>query len=180
MLSGLITTQWGEPIGDVGLEAVHGGRVLGGGSSGRTGVYRIPTLPATDYIVRVRKWGYIEPQRPLTLTGDTTLDFALDRVRVSIFGAVSEAPPCAGAIQGARLEIVSGPDAGIGASSTATGYQLKNINWGKFRLRAAKTGYVPADVSMDVASPGSREVSQELPAPFNVRQDFLLQRTGSC
>src|SRR6266850_2192155 len=46
VLSGLITTQWGEPIGDVGLEAVHDGRVLGGGSSRQSGVYRIPTLPA--------------------------------------------------------------------------------------------------------------------------------------
>jgi len=102
------------------------------------------------------------------------------RLRVSIFGAVSEAAPCAGAIEGARVEIVSGPDAGIGASSTATGYQLKNINWGQFRVRAAKSGYVPAEVSMDVSSPGSREGRQELPAPINVRQDFLLQRTGSC
>jgi hypothetical protein len=180
VLFGLITTQWGEPIYDVGVEAVHDGRVLGGGTTAANGLYRIPTLPATNYSVRAIKWGYVTPQRALTLMRDTTLDFVLDRVRVSIFGAVNEAAPCAGAIREARVEIVSGPDAGIGASSTATGYQLTNINWGKFRLRAVKTGYVPAEVSLDVSSPGSREGSQELPAPINVRQDFLLQRTGSC
>jgi len=116
----------------------------------------------------------------LKLTGDATLDFALDRVRVAIFGTVREAAPCAGAIQDAQVEIVSGPDAGIAVTSTPTGYQLRNINWGTFRLRAAKTGYVPADVSMDVLSPGSRGVCDELPAPYEVRQDFLLQRIGSC
>lgn len=180
VLSGLITTQWGEPINDVGVEAVRDGRVSGGGTSNRSGAYRIPTLPAAEYIVRAIKWGYVTPQRPVTLSGDATLDIMLDRVRVSIFGGVNEAAPCTGAIQDARVEIVSGPDAGSRVSSTTTGYELRNINWGTFRLRASKTGYAPAEVSMDVASPGSRVGPEELPAPVNVRQDFQLQRMGGC
>jgi carboxypeptidase family protein len=197
VLSGVITTQWGEAIHDAGVEAVHDDRVYGGGTSFLGGGrYRIPTLPATDYIVSTRKWGYLDQQRPLTLGGDTTLDFVLDRVRVSMFGAVREAAPCAGAIQDARVEIVSGPDAGVSALSTATGYQLKNgvraINWGRFTIRASKTGYVPTELSIEVLPPGWS--CDTLPRPpespscppgqisasSDVRQDFVLQRTGSC
>ena len=182
-LSGRFTTQWGEPIADVGVEAVREGRVAGG--SGPSGTpagafYRIPTLPAGDYVVRVYKWGYIQPDRPVTMTGDTTLDFVIDWVRVSIFGTVSEAAPCAGAIQDARVEVVTGPDTGIGIASTATGYRLNNINWGKFWLRVSKTGYRPFELSMDVLSPGSKEGPQELPASVNVRRDFVLERIISC
>jgi hypothetical protein len=186
VLSGRITTQWGEPIGDVGVEALHDGRIMGGAGGGGSvpvtvaGGYRIPTLPALDYIVRTIKWGYLPEQRPVTMTGDTTLDFVLDRVRVSIFGVVMETPPCSGVIQDARVEIASGPDIGAAASSTATGYQLKNINWGKFWIRASKAGYRTAEVSRDVLSPGSKEGPQELPASKDVRQDFLLQRIVGC
>jgi len=200
VLSGVIKTQWGEPIGDVGINAIHEGRIMGGaggeGSGGVPGGYRIPTLPAMDYIVRALKWGYVTQERPVTMTGDTTLDFVLDRVRVSMSGAVKEAAPCAGAIPDARVEIVSGPDAGVNALSTATGYQLKNgaqaINWGKFTLRASKTGYVPAELSIEVFPPtwNCWELPALPPSPScppgvqwsvsDVRQDFVLQRTSSC
>lgn len=182
-LSGVITTQWGEPIGDVGVEASYDGRVRGGGTSGLpSGMYRIPTLGPAEYTVRVVKWGYVAPPRTVTMTGDATLDFVLDRVRVSLFGTVREAPPCAGDIQDARVEIVSGPDTGVGVATTATGYKTARIiNWGKFRLRASKTGYQPAEVSMDVVSPGSSCFScPYVNAPVDVQQDFLLQRTGGC
>ena len=180
VLSGRISTHWGESIGDVGVEAIHDGRQLGGGASGTNGVYRIPTLPATDYTVRAIKWGYLIPQRPVTITGDTTLDLVLDRVRVSIFGAVLETPPCTGLIQEVRVQIVSGPDVGIGTTSTGSEYQLQNINWGTFWIRASKSGYRTRDVFMNVSSPGSKEGPQELPAPSNVRQDFLLERIIAC
>ena len=105
----------------------------------------------------MNKWGYLTPERRVTMTGDTTLDFVLDRVRVSLFGIVSEAPPCSGAIQGAEVEIVSGPDTGVGVATTATGYKTdRRINWGTFTLRATKAGYVPSEVSMDVVPPGSQ------------------------
>lgn len=119
-------------------------------------------------------------QKPVTITGDTTLDFVLDRVRVSLSGTVSEAAPCTGAIQDARVEIASGPDRGLGASSSATGYQITNVNWGKFWLRASKPGYWLAEVPMDVSSPGSKEGPQELPASSNVQMHFVLQRRGGC
>ena len=199
VLSGVIKTQWGEPIGDVGVNALHEGRIMGGAGGERAAVpggYRIPTLPAMDYIVQALKWGYVTQKRPVTMTGDTTLDFVLDRVRVSMFGAVKEAASCAGAIQDARVEIVSGPDAGVSALSTATGYQLKSgarvINWGKFTLRASKTGYLPAELSIELLPPGWS--CDTLPRPpespscppgqtwasSDVRQDFVLQRTGGC
>jgi hypothetical protein len=185
-LSGRIATQWGEPIGDVGVEVLRDGRVQGGGSSNSGGLYRIPTLPAGDYIVRPVKHGYLTPTRTLTLTGDTTFDMAFERVRVSLFGTVREVAPCAGAVPDARVEIVSGPDAGVGVTTTASGYQTtRSLNWGRFTLRVTKTGYVPVEVSLDVVPPGS-SCQIQMPncpyvtAPSDVQQDFLLQRTGSC
>jgi hypothetical protein len=182
-LSGHITTQWGEPINDVGIEALRDGRVAGGGggTGWAPGTYRIPTLAPGNYVVRTIKWGYVQQERPVTLTGDATLDFVLDRTRVSIFGAVREAAPCSGTVQDARVEIVSGPDTGLVGAASANGYQLKNINWGTFRIRASKAGYAPAEVSMDVLSPGSSCFSCPfVNAPVDVQRDFVLQRAGSC
>ena len=195
VLSGSVATQWGEPIGDAGVEATQDGRVRGGGGNGM-GAYRIPTLSPGDYLVRVIKFGYLTLQKPATMTGDTTLDFVLDRVRVSMVGSVREAAPCAGSVQDVRVEIISGPDAGISGLSTTTGYQLKEgarvINWGRFAIRASKTGYVPAELSTEVLPPGwscgtlpRHPESPSCPpgqieASTDVRQDFALQRTGSC
>jgi hypothetical protein len=183
VLSGVITEQWSEPIGDVGIEARKDGRVFGGDArnAGQAGGYRIPTLPAGDYLLIARKGGYFDPQNRVTVTGDTTFDFVMDRSRVSLFGTVREAAPCAGAIQDARVEIVSGPDTGFGVTTTGSGYQTpRTIRWGKFRVRAAKVGYLPVEVSMDVPYPGSRCFSCPFDAPSDVPQDFVLQRTGGC
>lgn len=186
VLSGVIREEWGEPIGDVGIEARKDGRVYGGDArnSGVAGGYRIPTLPAGDYVLMVFKGGYRTPLSPplnVTVTRDTTFDFVLSRARILLFGKVSEAPPCSGAIQDAEVEIVSGPDTGVGVGTTATGYRTsKTINWGKFRVRATKIGYLPVEVSMDVPYPGSRCFSCPFDAPAEVEQDFILQRMGGC
>jgi hypothetical protein len=117
----------------------------------------------------------------VTVTRDTTFNFVLARSRILLFGKVSEAPPCSGVIQDAEVEIVSGPDTGVGVGTTATGYRTsKTINWGKFRVRATKIGYVPVEVSMDVPYPGSRCFSCPFDAPADVEQNFLLQRTSGC
>jgi hypothetical protein len=186
-LSGRVTTQWGEPIPDAGIEARGDSGARGGGTSLQgDGVYRIPTLPVDQYTVRAIKWGYVTPERRVTMTADTTLDFVLDRVRVLLFGIVSEPPPCAGVIQGAEVEVVTGPDTGVGVVTTAAGYKTdRRINWGRFTLRATKAGYVPSDVSMDVVPPGS-QCSIQMPncpyssAPSEIQQDFVLQRVGGC
>jgi hypothetical protein len=73
-----------------------------------------------------------------------------------------------------------------------TGATENGINWGKFTLRASKTGYVPTELSIEVLPPGWS--CDTLPRPpespscppgqmsasSDVRQDFVLQRTGSC
>ena len=187
-LSGRITTQWGEPINDAGVEARSDGGARGGGTSNEgDGVYRIPTLPLGSYNVRVFKWGYDTPERTLTITGDTRLDFALNRVRVLLFGTVSEAPPCSGRVAGAEVEIVSGPDIGVGVGTTATGdYRTdRRINWGKFTVRATKAGYVPSEAAMDIVPPGSQcQITMPncpyVSAPSEIEQNFVLKRISSC
>jgi hypothetical protein len=183
VLSGIIREEWGEPVGDVGLEAVKDGRVFGGDArnSDQPGGYRIPTLPVGDYLVRVRKGGYLDPQNRVTVNGDTTFDFVISRSRILLFGRVNEAPPCTGAIEGVEVEVVTGPDGGAGVVTTASGYRTsRTINWGTFRVRASKNGYVPVEVAMDVPYPGSRCFSCPFDAPVEVQQDFVLQRTGGC
>ncbi|HEY1307957.1 MAG TPA: hypothetical protein VGF24_30600 [Vicinamibacterales bacterium] len=191
-ISGIITTEWGERIDTPGVEAVRDGRVYGGGSyPGPPGVsYWIPTLPAGDYVLRVVKGGYLgpQPQPTVTLTRDTTLDIVLKRTKVLLFGTVREAAPCTGAIEGVEVKVVSGPDTGIGTLSAATGYRTsKTINWGQFRVRASKTGYVPVEVALDVPYPGSSCDLYPTPpgcnyefAPENIEQNFVLPRTNSC
>jgi hypothetical protein len=71
------------------------------------------------------------------------------------------------------VEIVSSPDTGVSAATTATGYRTsKPINWGKFRVRASKIGYAPVEVAMDVPYPGSRCFSCPIDAPSEVQQDL--------
>jgi hypothetical protein len=192
VISGNITTEWGELIGDVGVEAVRDGRVYGGGARPPVGSgvsYWISTLPAGEYILRVRKGGYQDPQPMVTLDRDTRLDIVLTRVKVLLFGSVHEAPPCVGAIQDARVEMVRGPDTGFAVTTTASGYRTQRVlNWGKFTVRASKAGYVPVEVTRDVPFPGAAcEIGNpEYPrcsyivAPSEIEQNFVLQRTGSC
>lgn len=175
VLSGVVTTQWGEPLDDVGVEAVHDGRVFGGGTTNRSGVYSIPTLPAQDYIVRAIKWGYRTPQLPLVLSANATLNIALDRVRIEVSGFVDEVQPCVGAITGARIEIVDGPDAGVSSTSTSSGYRLENINWGTFRMRASRSGYETVETTVDAQPPGSGNP----PAPGKVSVHFRLKRLSA-
>jgi hypothetical protein len=80
------------------------------------------------------------------------------------------------------VEVVSGPDAGAGVVSTANGYRTdRRINWGKFRVRATKIGYVPVEVALDVPYPGSSCAScPYIYAPSEIEQNFVLQRTSSC
>jgi hypothetical protein len=174
VLSGVVTTQWGAPIDDVGVEAVHDGRVFGGGTTNRSGVYSIPTLPAQDYTVRAIKWGYRTPQLPLALSANATLNIALDRVRIEVGGSVDEAQPCIGVITGARVEIIDGPDAGVSFTSTSAGYRLENVNWGTLRLRASRSGYETAEATVEAPPPGSGNP----PAPARVQVYFHLRRVA--
>jgi len=184
VISGNITTEWGELINDPGVEAVRDGRIYGGGSRPPAGSgvsYRIPTLPAGEYVLYVRKGGYEDPRPKVTVDRDMTLDIALKRVKVLLFGSVREAAPCSGAIEGVEVEVVTGPDIGVGVVSTATGYRTsRTLNWGQFRVRASKIGYVPVEVAMDVPYPGSRCFSCPFDAPVEVEQNFVLRRTSGC
>ena len=184
VVSGRITTEWGELIDDPGVEAWRDGRVYGGGSRPPVGSgvsYRIPTLPSGEYSLHVIKGGYEDPRPTVTLTRDTTLDIVLKRVKVLLFGTVREAAPCSGAIEGVEVEVVNGPDVGVGVVSTATGYRTsRTINWGRFTLRASKIGYVTVDMAMDVPYPGSRCFSCPFVAPVEVEQNLVLRRTGGC
>ncbi len=174
VLSGVVTTQWGEPIDDVGVEAVRDGRVFGGGTTNRSGVYSIPTLPAQDYTVRAIKFGYRTPQVPLTLSANATLNIALDRVRIEVSGVVEEVAPCSGVVTDARVEIVDGPDAGMSFTSTGTGYRFENVNWGTFKILTSRSGYETAEVSVNSQPPGSGNP----PAPVRVQVNLPLRRVG--
>jgi hypothetical protein len=155
-LSGTVTTPWGERLGDVGVEAVAGGRVAGGGTTTSAGAYSIPTLAPGDYTVRAVKWGYDAPVQQIRIAADTRLDIAMDRGRVIIQGSVEEAPPCVAIpVIGARVEIVDGPDAGMFAIvADASGYRLAGVRWGVFRMRASSAGHAPVEAAMDVPAPG--------------------------
>jgi carboxypeptidase family protein len=102
-------------------------------------------LPSGSYRASVQKAGFQPISRDVTLSDNSTLDFTINP-GVFIRGTVSEMN--VGPLNGATVEIVSGPDTG---RRTVTGpgvpgtYSLGYVRPGDFIVRARMTGYDTVD-----------------------------------
>ena len=177
-LSGIVRTPWNEPLFDVGVEAVADGRVRGGSTTNLSGAYNMPGLAPTDYVVRVRKWGYYANDVAVHLTGDTRLDFVMDRGKLYLHGTVEESPPCvAKPVGGATLRVLDGPDAGVSVTTSSSGeYNFPPLRWGTIGLQISKPGYVTVPTTVDLPSPGAAAGSG-WPLTANFR---LTPSSGTC
>jgi large repetitive protein len=164
-LSGVVRTPWNELLGDVGVEAVADGRVRGGSTTTSSGAYNMPGLAPTHYVVRVRKWGYYANDVAVHLTGDTRLDFLMDRQKRALGGRVEESPPCvAQPISGATVRVLDGPDAGMSATTSFAGeYKFDQIRWGTIKLQASRSGYVTTEITVDLGFTTPTDVNFRLP-----------------
>jgi hypothetical protein len=176
-LSGVVRTPWNEPLPDVGIEAIADGRVRGGSTTTSSGAYNMPGLAPTDYVVRLRKWAYTAPDVPVHLTGDRRLDLVMDRTTLLVRGTVEESPPCvAQPVRGATVRVLDGPDAGASTTSSSTGeYRFDALRWGVIRLQASRSGYVTADMTVDLPQPGAPNAGPTVTANFR-----LTPLNGTC
>jgi hypothetical protein len=156
------------------IEAMHDGRVVASATTDGRGFYLLTGLIAQEYVLRMRKVGYNTRNVDVLVSGDTTRDLVMDRNRVALTGIVREAPPCTGAvINGALVQILDGPDAGKSSLTDRSGsqYEIADVAWGTFRLRASKEGYATSDVTVTVPA---RDVVY---GPFT--QNIDLARTAT-
>jgi len=178
-LSGIVRTPWNELLGDVGVEAIADGRVRGGSTTTSGGAYNMPGLAPTDYVVRVTKWGYYARDVAVHLTGDTRLDFIMDRGKWALRGTVEESPPCvASPVRGATLRVLDGPDDGASAITSSLGeYEFNALRWGTIALQISRAGYVTARSTVDLPSPGYGDGTgiPSLTAHFR-----LMPMSGTC
>lgn len=98
-------------------------------------------LPSGSYQLVVRKPGYEEVNRGVSISGDTVFNLMMP-IGIRVLGKVMEVG--VGPLDDATVEVVSGPSAG---RSTLTGhpipgqYFLDHVLPGEFTLRASKAGY---------------------------------------
>jgi hypothetical protein len=101
-------------------------------------------LPAGVYDMEVTKPGFAATNGGVAVPNDVTLDVTL-RPGVHLSGVVSELG--VGPLDGVRVEVVSGPDAGrftTTGSGVAGSFGL-NLLPGDFTIRASKSGYDPLE-----------------------------------
>ena len=184
-LSGIVRTPWNEPLFDVGVEAVADGRVRGGSTTTLTsGAYNMPGLAPVDYLVRVVKWGYYAPDMQVHLTGDSRLDVVMDRGKWVVRGSVEESPPCvAQPVRGATVRVLdspdAGPDEGTSVTTSSTGeYRFDALRWGLITLRASRSGYVTADITLKLPALGYTDPTH-LP-PVMTAYFRLTPVNGTC
>ena len=98
-------------------------------------------LPSGSYELLVRKPGYEEVTRSVSISGDTVFNLTMP-MGIRVFGTVTEVG--VGPLDDATVEVISGPSAG---RNTLTGhpipgqYFLERVLPGEFTLRARKAGY---------------------------------------
>ncbi|HKE84516.1 MAG TPA: carboxypeptidase-like regulatory domain-containing protein [Vicinamibacterales bacterium] len=156
-LSGQVrATPLNEAVSGAQIDAMHDGAVVATTSSSPDGTYRMTGLSAQDYVLRVIKTGYTVNSIDVLVSGDTTRDIVMDRNRVTVQGFVNRALPCNAFIDGVRVEILDGPDAGkFDFSGIAVRYRIQNVVWGTFRMRASKPGFRTLETSVTVPPPAA-------------------------
>jgi trimeric autotransporter adhesin len=173
-LSGVLrATPLNENVAGVEIDLRHGGQVVAAATTDERGFYTLTGLVAQEYVLEMRKVGYNARTVDVLVAGTTARDLVMDRNRVTLYGIVRDAPPCAGLpITGALVQILDGPDAGKSSLTDRAGsqYEISGVAWGTFRVRAEKDGYTTSDVTVTV--PASNVVN----GPF--LQNFDVARTA--
>lgn len=140
-------TTTGEPLSGVSVYQVPGGKGSPSTLTDAAGHYRI-SLTMSDKL-RAQKSGYVPVDTATAVTAGGTYDFEL-RPGVRIGGRTEERG--VGALGGVRVQILTGPDAGVETTSTSWGsYTLPYVLPGVFRIRASKDGFDRVEVDVDTA-----------------------------
>ncbi|HEY3161526.1 MAG TPA: carboxypeptidase regulatory-like domain-containing protein [Vicinamibacterales bacterium] len=174
-LAGVVrATPLDETVAGVGIEAMHGGRVVASTTTDGGGFYALTGLIAQEYVLRLRKVGYYARTIDVLVTADTTRDLVMDRNRVTLTGIAREPAPCLGGpLNSALVQILDGPDAGKSSLTDRSGsqYAIADVSWGAFRVRVSKDGYGTSEMTLTVPA------TDIINGPFT--QNFDLRRTST-
>ncbi len=110
------------------------------------------------------------------IAADTSKDIAIEPIPHVLTGHVFETPPTQSKpIAGARVDIVSGANAGASTTTDASGgYRFANV-WGDVQLQASAPGYTPTHVAVTVADGDASADAQLDPEPRVITESLTTR-----
>lgn len=128
--------------------------------SDAAGAYRFSQVERGEYVLRASSPGYANAEWPVAIDADMARDVPLqpassssssDSARYRLYGRIVDRLD--GSIGGAKVELVSGPDAGVAVSSTNPAlYEFRNLRAGTYQVRVSREGYQTRDVQQNLVA----------------------------
>lgn len=135
------------------------------------GIYRFSQVERGEYVLRASSPGYANAEWPVTIDADFARELPLqpasstpsssDSARYRLYGRITDLWD--GSINGARVELVSGPDAGAAVFSMNPAlYEFQNLRAGAHQIRVSREGYQTRDVRQEVVADTELNIRLEL------------------
>lgn len=134
------------------------------------GVYRFSQVERGEYVLRASSPGYANAEWPVAIDADLARDVPLqpasppsspDSARYRLYGRITDRLD--GSVNGARVDLVSGPDAGVTVVSTNPAlYEFPNLRAGTYRVRVSREGYQARDVQQELVADTELNIRLEL------------------
>ena len=139
--------------------------------SDAAGVYRFSQVERGEYVLRASSPGYANAEWPIAIDADMARDVPLqpasppsssgDSARYRLYGRITDRWD--GSVNGARVELVSGPDAGVAVFSMNPAlYEFQNLRAGTYQIRVSREGYQTRDVRQEVVADTELNIRLEL------------------
>jgi hypothetical protein len=133
------------------------------------GIYRFSHVERGEYMLRASSPGYANAEQFLTIDADTARDVSLqpasspssDTARYRLYGRITDRLD--GSVNGAKVELVSGPDAGLTVFSMDPAlYEFRNLRPGTYHIRVSREGYQTRDVQQGLGGDTELNIRLEL------------------
>lgn len=166
-LSGVVSIASAGALVGARVEVIAGVNVGANATTDGEGKFRLADLVTGDMTLRASATGYTTETSSVTLGGDQTVNFSLPPSvsmpdRVSIAGVV-KASQGSSAIGSARVDVVSGMNAGQTVTADAGGrYKLADLQPGQMTIRATASGYAEQTTTVTVTN--DQAIDFSLPA----------------
>lgn len=146
-------TEHGARIPGARVEIASGPDTGRFATSDSLGQFLIDSLAAGDVTVRVTKQDYVDEVATAAVSGNRQIEIRLTPADARFEGQVFDATSGLIALNGATVEMVSGPVTGQTVVTNAAGqYAFTGVH-GTFTVRASKPGYTTEERSVRVTDP---------------------------
>jgi hypothetical protein len=157
------------PLPDASVELDGPGRY--DARTDAAGVYRFSQVDRGEYVLRASSPGYANAEWPVTIDADMARDVPLqpaspsssssDSARYRLYGRITDRWD--GSVNGAKVELVSGPDAGVAVFSMNPAlYEFQNLRAGTYQVRVSREGYQTPDLRQEVMADTELNIRLEL------------------